>query len=85
MAVNLDIDERLIRRALKLGHHRTKKEAVTAALKQYIRRREQRNIARKPKTERPENLAEFFASSPLPGAGVKTKRLRGRFRGIDPH
>lgn len=44
MPTNLDIDERLIEQAQKLGHHRTKKETVNAALAEYIRRRKQRNI-----------------------------------------
>jgi len=36
MATNLALDDKLIVQALKIGHHRTKKEAVTAALKEYI-------------------------------------------------
>jgi hypothetical protein len=34
----------LIKEAQKLGRHRTKKEAVTAALKEYIERRKQLEI-----------------------------------------
>ena len=41
---NLDIDDRLISEAQKLGRHRTKKETVTAALDEYIRRRKQRAV-----------------------------------------
>ena len=44
MPTNLAIDDRLIDEARKLGHHRTKKEAVTAALDEYIRRRKQQGI-----------------------------------------
>lgn len=44
MATNLAIDDRLIEQAQKLGHHRTKKEAVTAALDEYIRRHKQQAI-----------------------------------------
>ncbi|HEX5425331.1 MAG TPA: type II toxin-antitoxin system VapB family antitoxin [Candidatus Acidoferrales bacterium] len=44
MPTNLDIDDRLIEQAQKLGHHRTKKETVNAALAEYIRRRKQRNV-----------------------------------------
>ena len=44
MPTNLAIDDRLIEEAKKLGHHRTKKETVTAALDEYIRRRKQQNI-----------------------------------------
>lgn len=42
--MNLDIDDRLIEEAQKAGGHRTKKEAVTAALEEYIRRRQQQDI-----------------------------------------
>jgi Arc/MetJ family transcription regulator len=41
---NLAIDDRLIEEARKLGHHRTKKETVTAALDEYIQRRKQQRI-----------------------------------------
>ncbi len=44
MATNLAIDDRLIEEARQIGHHTTKKEAVTAALDEYIRRRKQMNI-----------------------------------------
>jgi hypothetical protein len=44
MPTNLDLDDRLIGAAKKLGHHRTKKEAVNAALDEYIRRRKQLEI-----------------------------------------
>jgi len=44
MPTNLAIDDRLIEQAKKLGRHRTKKEAVTAALDEYIRRHKQRDV-----------------------------------------
>jgi Bacterial antitoxin of type II TA system, VapB len=44
MATNLAIDDRLISEAKEIGHHRTKKEAVTAALHEYIQRRKQLEI-----------------------------------------
>ncbi len=44
MPTNLAIDDRLINEAVKLGRHRTKKEAVTAALDEYVRRRKQLEI-----------------------------------------
>ncbi|NIO19857.1 MAG: type II toxin-antitoxin system VapB family antitoxin [Candidatus Aenigmarchaeota archaeon] len=44
MATNLAIDDTLIIEAQKAGHHRTKKEAVTAALKEYIARKKQLEI-----------------------------------------
>ena len=44
MPTNLAIDDRLIGEAQKLGNHRTKREAVNAALDEYIRRRKQQRI-----------------------------------------
>jgi Bacterial antitoxin of type II TA system, VapB len=44
MPTNLAIDDRLIEEAQKLGRHRTKKETVTAALDEYIKRRKQQDI-----------------------------------------
>jgi hypothetical protein len=44
MATNLALDDRLIEEARKIGHHRTKKEAVTAALSEYVKRRRQQKI-----------------------------------------
>jgi len=41
MATNLAIDDRLIEDAKRIGGHHTKKEAVTAALEEYVRRRQQ--------------------------------------------
>jgi hypothetical protein len=37
MATNLALDDGLIEEAQRIGHHKTKKEAVTAALDEYIR------------------------------------------------
>lgn len=36
------------------------------------------------KTRRIGNLAEFFASSPLRGSGLKVKRIKGRLRQVHP-
>ena len=44
MATNLQIDDRLITKAVKLGQHRTKKSAVTQALVEYIQHLEQQKI-----------------------------------------
>ncbi len=44
MPTNLALDDRLIEAARRIGHHATKKEAVTAALDEYIRRRKQMRI-----------------------------------------
>jgi Arc/MetJ family transcription regulator len=44
MATNLALDDKLIEEAQKAGHHRTKKEAVTAALAEYVKRHKQQRI-----------------------------------------
>jgi len=44
MATNLELDDRLIRQAVKLGCHRTKKAAVTQALSDYVAHLKQEGI-----------------------------------------
>ena len=44
MATNLAIDEALLSEAQKVGGHRTKKETVNEALKEYIARRSQEKV-----------------------------------------
>jgi len=44
MATNLQIEDNLIAKAVKLGGHRTKKAAVTQALTEYINHLEQEKI-----------------------------------------
>jgi Arc/MetJ family transcription regulator len=44
MATNLDIDEKLLEEALKIGGNRTKKATVEQALQEYIQRRKQQKI-----------------------------------------
>jgi Arc/MetJ family transcription regulator len=44
MATNLALDDRLIEKARRMGGHKTKKDAVTAALKEYVQRRKQLEI-----------------------------------------
>lgn len=46
MPTNLDIDDRLLGKAKRVGGFRTKKETVTAALEEFIAHREQRKILR---------------------------------------
>ncbi|MGA2004962.1 MAG: type II toxin-antitoxin system VapB family antitoxin [Terriglobales bacterium] len=41
MATNLALDDELIEAARRAGGHKTKKDAVTAALAEYVRRRKQ--------------------------------------------
>lgn len=44
MTTNLALDDGLIKEARDLGKHKTKKEAVTVALQQYIKWRKQMRI-----------------------------------------
>ncbi len=44
MATNLDIDEKLLDEALRIGGNRTKKATVEQALQEYIQRRKQQKI-----------------------------------------
>lgn len=44
MPTNLAIDDRLIEQARRTGKHKTKKEAVTAALEEYVQRRKQQEL-----------------------------------------
>ena len=39
MPTNLAIDDKLLERALRVGKHRTKRETVNDALREYIQRR----------------------------------------------
>ena len=44
MTTNLVLDENLISQAQKIGNHKTKKDAVITALKEYIARKKQIEI-----------------------------------------
>lgn len=44
LATNLQLDDRLIERAVKLGKHKTKRAAVTQALKDYVEHLEQQKL-----------------------------------------
>jgi len=44
MPTNLDLDDDLVAEAKKLGRHKTKREAVNQALKEYVARRRRRGM-----------------------------------------
>jgi hypothetical protein len=44
MATNLGLNDRLVNEAQRVGGHKTKKDAVNAALEEYVRRRKQLKI-----------------------------------------
>ncbi len=44
IATNLGIDKRLLEEALKIGKHKSEKDTVNEALKEYVMRRKRRDI-----------------------------------------
>jgi len=44
MATNIELNETLLKKAMKLGNTKTKKETVQRALEEYVRHREQLEI-----------------------------------------
>jgi Arc/MetJ family transcription regulator len=66
MPTNLALDDRLIEEARRAGGHKTKKEAVNAALDEYVRRRQQLRI-----------LDAFGTIEFDPGYAYKAERRRG--------
>lgn len=44
LATNLQLDDKLIEKSVKLGKHKTKRAAVTQALKEYVEHMEQQNL-----------------------------------------
>lgn len=44
IATNLDLDDALIKKAREIGCHKAKKDAVNAALREYVQRRRQLRI-----------------------------------------
>ena len=66
MATNLALDDALIEEARRAGKHKTKKEAVTTALEEYVRRLKQVRI-----------LEAFGSFEFDPGYDYKAER-RGR-------
>lgn len=44
MATNIQIDNKLVTKAMKLGGSRTKREAVNKALAEFVQRREQLRV-----------------------------------------
>jgi Arc/MetJ family transcription regulator len=65
MATNLALDDHLIEQARRAGKHKTKKEAVTAALDEYVRKRQQMRI-----------LEAFGKFAVDPAYDYKTERRR---------
>jgi len=65
MATNLQLDDKLIKQAVELGGHHSKKEAVTQALSDYIRHHQQ------------EKMLDLFGSVDfVPGYDYKQQRAK---------
>ena len=73
MPTNFDIDDKLIEEARRIGGHATRKDAVTAALDEYIRRRKQLDV-----------LKLFGTIDYERGHDHTTNRRRDRIRVPDP-
>lgn len=67
MPTNLAINDKLIEAARRIGGHKTKKEAVTRALEEYVRHRKQLRI-----------LREFGTIDYDPAYDYKAERRRKR-------
>ncbi len=67
MATNLALDDKLIETARRMGGHKTKKEAVTTALKEYVQYRRQLRI-----------LSLAGTIDYAPSYDYKAERRRGR-------
>lgn len=65
MATNLALDDKLIENARQLGRHKTKREAVTRALAEYVQRLRQQEI-----------LTELGKIGYEPGYDYKKQRKR---------
>ena len=71
MATNLALDDRLIEEARRAGGHKTKKDAVNAALDEYVRRRKQVEI-----------LKSFGTLDFDSGYDYKAERRRGQSKDL---
>jgi len=67
MATNLALDDKLIERARRAGGHKTKKEAVTAALDEYVKYRRQLEV-----------IKHFGTVDFVPNYDYKAERRRKR-------
>jgi Arc/MetJ family transcription regulator len=76
MPTNLALDDRLIEEARRAGSHKSKKEAVTAALEEYVRKRQQRRIL--------EAFGTFPSDSKSVDPAYDYKSERGRSAGRVP-
>jgi hypothetical protein len=77
MATNLALDDRLIEEARRAGSHKTKREAVTAALDEYVRRRKQMRILEAFGTFAVDPAYDYKAERQRNGGGLSTRRSRG--------
>jgi hypothetical protein len=71
MATNLQIDQRLLAQAVRLGKHKTKREAVNVALEQYVR------------SKKVDGIIDLFGTIEFdPGYDYKQQRRSGTAKGL---
>lgn len=92
MPTNLALDDHLIEEARRAGRHKTKKEAVTAALDEYVEKRKQMRIleafgtfsgenpAYDYKAERQRNASKSERKSPRKSPSRSARRIGGDHR-----
>ncbi len=76
MATNLALDDHLIEEARRAGSHKTKREAVTAALDEYVRRRKQMRLLEAFGTFAVDPAYDYKAERLRNGSGASTRRSR---------
>lgn len=71
MATNLALDDKLIDAAVKAGGHRTKREAVNAALREYLRLMKRREAIEAMGTEDPGEVEDVPARERFDHAALR--------------
>jgi hypothetical protein len=78
MPTNLALNDQLIEEARRAGKHKTKKDAVNAALDEYVRRRRQMRILDAFGTFSVDPAYDYKAERQRDGRGAKVKTSRRR-------
>ncbi len=78
MPTNLALDDRLIEEAQRAGKHKTKKEAVNAALDEYVRKHKQMRILDAFGTFEVDPVYDYKAERTRTGRGTARKHRRHR-------
>jgi Bacterial antitoxin of type II TA system, VapB len=78
MPTNLALNDQLIEEAQRAGKHKTKKDAVNAALDEYVRRRRQMRILDAFGTFSVDPAYDYKTERQRDGRGAKVKTSRRR-------